>query len=150
MKLEFKEGFGLIYIDGELEKSVSVKRSFPNSHPDKYFSILNDENQELMFIESLERLNEGNRKILNKYFSRLDFKLKVTKVFKVKDEFGLRNWEVETSSGKRKFQSALDSWPIRVDENEFVLEDLNGDKYWIDLKYEFDEESRKQLSFYLD
>jgi len=150
MKLEFKQGFGLVHILDGKETSVGIKRSFPNTHLRKYFSILDDQGKELAFIEKLDDLSESNKSSIEQYFSKLDFKLKILKVFNVLDEFGLRNWEVQTSSGKRSFQSALDNWPQKMNEHEFVIEDLNGDKYWVDLSFNFDAYSRAQLSFFLD
>ena len=95
---------------------VSLKPCFPKSHPNKYFSIRDEKDKELHLLETLDKLDDDNKKIIEDYLSIRSFNYEVIGIHHVDEEFGVRHWEVKTKQGERSFQTELDVWPQIQDD----------------------------------
>ncbi len=141
---------GLVYIEEEKETWVSLKKCFPKTHSEEFISVLNNEGEEILFIEAIDKLEEKDRQAVKEYLEKSNYQMEIIKIIFVQDEYGFRHWEVETTSGKRVFQTALSSWPIVFGNGSILIEDLNKDRYWISNRLNLDTKSDRILSTYVD
>lgn len=111
-------------------KQVELKCCFPDSHPDMYFSVMDEKKKEVTLIESLKELDELNQKILAEYLETKNFVLEIIGIYDIREEFGVRHFEVQTKSGKRSFQTELDIWPEQKGAYT-LINDIYGDQYQI-------------------
>lgn len=129
---------------------VQVTRCFPWSQPDRYVSLRNDDGDEVALISSLEDINEASRRAVEKALAEAGFVLEIRKLFSIAEDFEIRSWEVLTAQGKRKFQTALDDWPVEVPGGGIIIRDVAGDLFYIDDPDALDEKSQNLLWAYVD
>ncbi len=113
------------------EQRVFVKRCFPWTHAEAFFSILDEKNVELMFIEDPQSLSLENQEVLKEYLLRTNFYFKVEKLIDIREDFELRNWQVITEQGARRFQTGLQDWPKQIPGGNFIIHDIAGDTYFL-------------------
>lgn len=136
MEFKLAKDKKLFWLKNKAWFEVDLKPCFPNSNPKKFFSILDNEGNELSMLETLEGLDEANYKILKEYLSFKCFRFEVLGVYKIEDDFGLRHFEVKTTSGDKCFQMELDEWPLKDDRGNIIFDDLYGEQYYIrDLEF---------------
>lgn len=139
----------LIHLIGTRRTRVNVKRCFPWSQPDHFFSLRDDDGKEVMLVEKLDDLSHSSRRALLSVLRESGFVFTIEKVLVVEQEFDLRYWKVETSQGRRKFQTEVDDWPRSLSEQSFLIQDLAGDLYFIENEKELDEKSRALIEPYI-
>lgn len=127
------------------EWTVRVTRCFPWSKPDRYVSLRDNEENEVVLVVSLTDLKEESRQAVEKALAEAGFVLDIVKVLDITEDFEIRSWEVITRQGPRKFQTALDDWPHVVPGGGLVIRDISGDLFFIDDPDTLDESSRKML-----
>lgn len=126
-----------VSLSGKLkEEIVRVKPSFPWSAPNEYLSVLNSSGEVLFVVESLDKLDDSQREAVEYSLRQAGFVFKITKVLKIDEEFELRLWKVQTLQGLRSFQTSFESWPRRMPDGSFLVEDVSGDLYRLDNKVE--------------
>jgi hypothetical protein len=148
-ELSYRDTNELYYHANGEEKLVSLKQCFPRTMPDKYLSVMDNEGKEIALIDNIDDLDEHNRKVVSLYLRFKNFNFTVTKIVNIEEEYGVRNWEVETEQGSRRFQTDLQEWPKVNYSNEMSVEDINGDKYLANMT-KLDDKSLKILDVYLD
>jgi hypothetical protein len=131
MEFKIAKDKKLFWLQNKSWCEVELKPCFPNSDPNNFFSILDNEGNELTMLNSLEMLDEQNKKILNEYLSFKCFSFEVLGIYKIEDDFGLRHFEVKTSAGDKCFQMQLDEWPKVDEQGNVVFDDLYGEQYFI-------------------
>ena len=123
--------------DGETT-AVRISRCFPWSARSRFISLRDDERRERWLIENPETLDlagalarigahewqldltptvehllaEGAT--LEDALVEADFVLELTSIASIDEEIEIRCWDVETSQGRRRFQTRRDDWPRRV------------------------------------
>lgn len=126
-----------VTVDGEEHTAVYVHCSFPHTNRRMYVSIRTIENKEIGIIRSLDELDEKTAKLLEEQLLIRYFSPEITRVVKVKEEFGYAYWEAETTAGICRFTVRSGGGnvklvtPIRllitdVDGNRFIIADLNS------------------------
>lgn len=129
-KLEQDNSLFLLQQNAQWAKVV-LKPCFPKSHPAEFFSVRDEKDKELSLLESLDTLDEDNRKVIDDYLKVRNFQYEIIGIYNVDEEFGIRHWEVKTKQGERVFQTELDYWPQIQDDGRILLDDLFGDQYEI-------------------
>jgi hypothetical protein len=144
-------------IDGRLwvvraegASAVEVVRCFPWTEPERFLSLRDAEGNELCFIADLGELDPGSRSALDASLARSGFVLEITRILAVEEDFELRSFRVETEQGPRRFQTALDAWPRRLDRGGLLLQDVHGDLYRLSTPAALDRASREHLRAFLD
>jgi hypothetical protein len=108
-------------------------------------SLRNEQDEELVLIESLDDLPPVSRRALERALAESVFMLVVEGVEEVEDEFELRRWKVRTRQGPRSFQTRLDDWPRQTPGGGLLIRDLSGDVYHVPEVASLDAASRKRL-----
>jgi hypothetical protein len=124
-----------VTVEDEKYPIVYLHCSFPHTNKKIYISVRTIENKEIGMIRSLEDFPEETVSLLEEQVQIRYFAPEITKVSKIKEEFGYSYWETETSAGfcrftvrsgggNVKFVSDKKLLIIDVDGNRFVIEDL--------------------------
>ncbi|MHA7964892.1 DUF1854 domain-containing protein [Paenibacillus sp. CAU 1782] len=132
------EGGMLAVKVGESEHSgVYVHSSFPHSNQTEYLSIRTHENKEIGMVRNLDDVDTATAELLRQQLQIRYFAPQITRLIKVKEEFGYSYWETETDSGICRFtvrggvgQIKLVT-PVRllitdVDGNRFIIPDYTA------------------------
>ena len=130
--------------------AVEVVRCFPWTEPTRFLSLRDSHGTEHAFIDQLEELDTESQKALGPGLSRSGFVLDIVRIERIEEDFELRAFVVDTLQGPRRFQTALDAWPRRVECGALVLEDVYGDLYRIAQPEKLDQRSSELLRLLVD
>lgn len=148
---ELNTNYELLYKSDEGDSQlVSLKQCFPKSYPDQYLSVLSKDGHELKMLESLNALSPSDKEVVTKYLNFKNFRMRITKILSVDEEFGVRVFKVVTDRGERIFQMAMQHWPYLNASDEVIFEDINSDVYIIDNFDDLDKKTRKYLYTYVE
>jgi Domain of unknown function (DUF1854) len=136
--------------DGGERTAVRISRCFPWSARSRFISLRDDERRERWLIENPEALDPESRRTLEDALVEADFVLELQRISSIDEEIEIRCWEVETSQGRRRFQTRRDDWPRRVPDGGVLIRDVAGDLYLIRKPGELDSASRALLAAFVD
>ncbi len=129
---------------------VVVRRLMPLSHPEKYISIAADEETEIGILVNPSELKSESLIILNEELDKRYFTPRIQKIYRVKEQFGVHEWEVETERGRVTFlvrglnQNIKQTPPARL-----FITDVRGNRYDIPDFRELDAQSFHQIQRHL-
>ena len=129
---------------------VAVRRILPLSEPDRYISLGIGEEVEIGIIEEPSRLDTESQEILREELDKRYFTPIIKKVYRVKERFGIHDWEVETSRGRITFsvqglhQNVRQFPPARL-----LVTDVRGNRYDIPDYHRLDSHSFNQIQRHL-
>ncbi len=124
---------------------ISVHFMFPLSSPGQLVTFCDRNGKEIGVITNAQQLDRLSREILQQELERAYFVPKITRILKIKEEFGLVHWEVETDKGPRRFQ-VQSRYDIRaMGGGRHVVRDIDGNRYDIPEVDALDAQSRNLL-----
>ncbi|QHT60916.1 DUF1854 domain-containing protein [Paenibacillus lycopersici] len=126
-----------VKVDGEEHKAVYVHCSFPHTDRSIYLSVRTIDNKEIGMIRSLDDFPAETAALLGEQVLIRYFAPEITRVVRVKEEFGYAYWEAETTAGLCRFTvrggggntkliTAARLLITDVDGNRFVIPDLGS------------------------
>ena len=80
-----------------------MRRLMPLSNPDGYISLAADEDTEIGILVNPSELAPESLKILQEELDKRYFTPTIQKIYRVKEQFGIHEWEVETERGRITF-----------------------------------------------
>lgn len=129
---------------------VRLARCFPWSSRSRFISLRDDDRKERLLIEDPATLDADSRAALEAALVEADFVLAIERVLGIEEEIEIRCWSVETSQGKRSFQTRRDEWPRPVPGGGVLIRDVAGDLYCVTEPAALDGRSRQLLGVYID
>lgn len=129
---------------------VVVRRILPLTAPDCYISLGVGEETEIGIIEDPSQLDAESLKILREELDKRYFTPVIKRVHRVKERFGVHEWEVETSRGRITFsvqglhQNVRHFPPARL-----LVTDVRGNRYDIPDYHRLDSHSFNQIQRHL-
>lgn len=129
---------------------VIIRRLMPLSNPSQYISLAADEDTEIGILVNPVELAPESQKILNEELDKRYFTPTIKRIYRVKEQFGIHEWEVETERGRVAFQvrglnqNIKQTLPARL----FVT-DVRGNRYDIPDYRELDAKSFHQIQRHL-
>lgn len=129
---------------------VTIKRCFPWSHANGFFSLQDTNEKEVAFIDNIGSLDSKSVKALSKALAIEGFVFEITDIESIEEDFELRNWVVTTQSGSRSFQTPLMAWPRELASGKLLITDVSGDMYYIPAVSELGKKGQKLLWAFLD
>jgi hypothetical protein len=142
---------GTLWFHGNGERTVVRPRlCFPWSTEDRFISVRNAKDEEILFVESLDDLDADSRAALKTAMTEARFVMEITFIRAIRTDFELRVWEVETAQGFRAFQTKLDDWPRALPGGGYLVRDVCGDLFLIPDPDALDPKSRERLSAFVD
>ncbi len=129
---------------------VTARRILPLSDPDRYISLGVGEEVEIGIIEYPSRLDSESLKILREELDKRYFTPVIQKIHRVKERFGIHDWEVETSRGRVTFSvQGLHQNVKQVPPARLLVTDVRGNRYDIPDYHRLDSHSFNQIQRHL-
>jgi len=130
--------------------SVKPKRCFPWGELERYISIRDMQNNELVLVRHLNDLDDESRQAVDDALNETAFVFEIQRIVDIQTEFEIRSWQVITDQGEYCFQTKLDEWPMKLEQGQFIIKDVAGNLYSVSNMNNLDERSRRFLWAYLD
>ena len=83
---------------------VRIARAFPFSKPGEYIGLRDSADKDIGLLVSLEGLDEESSRLLDTELERRYFMPIWKRTVRIKDQFGVIEWEMETDRGMRTYQ----------------------------------------------
>ena len=129
---------------------VVVRRLMPLSNPDGYISLAADEDTEIGILVNPLELAPESLKILQEELDKRYFTPTIQKIHRVKEQFGIHEWEVETERGRITFSvRGLNQNIKQVPPARLFVTDVRGNRYDIPDYRELDAQSYHQIQRHL-
>ena len=129
---------------------VVVRRLMPLSNPEKYISLAADEDTEIGILVNPSELAPESLKILREELDKRYFTPTIQKIYRVKEQFGIHEWEVETERGRITFSvRGLNQNIKQVPPARLFVTDVRGNRYDIPDYRELDAQSYQQIQRHL-
>ena len=138
-----------IEIDGR-RISVRLRQCFPWSQPHRHLSLRDDADHEIAMVEDPAALGDESRCAIEHALAIAGFVLNVTRVVSIDEEVEIRQWIVDTTQGRRSFQTHLDDWPRSLPGGALLIRDVAGDLYRLGDPATLDRHSRDLLWAFVD
>lgn len=131
---------------------VRLRQCFPWSEPRRHLSLRDDRDREVALVDDPARLDPVSREALEAAAAIAGFVLVITHVLEVEEEVEIRQWTVETTSGRRTYQTHLDDWPRVLPDTggSLLIRDVAGDLYRLPPPGQLDRHSRELLWAFVD
>lgn len=130
--------------------AVRLQQCFPWSDPNRFYSLRNDDDEEVALIEDPSVLDLESRQALDEALREAGFVLEVVRVLDVDEEIEIRHWTVETRQGPRTFQTHRDAWPRDLPGGGMLIRDVAGDLYHLANPKTMDKRTRELLWSFVD
>lgn len=129
---------------------IVVRRLMPLSNPNSYISLAADEDTEIGILVNPSELTLESQKILQEELDKRYFTPTIQKVYRVKEQFGIHEWEVETERGRVIFSvRGLNQNIKQVPPARLFVTDVRGNRYDIPDYRELDALSYQQIQRHL-
>ena len=149
IKVWREEGASHLTIEIEGMQSIlgaRIKRVFPLSSPDQFFSIQNAEDDEVVILKSLDGASEDARKLIEEELDRRYFSPVISKINHVKSVPGMWSFDVETNRGPIVFY--VRNWresSYEVETNRWHITSVDGERFEIKDLDALDKRSQKLI-----
>ncbi len=129
---------------------IIVRRLMPLSNPDSYISLAADEDTEIGILVNPSELAPAGQEILQEELDKRYFTPTIQKVYRVKEQFGIHEWEVETERGRVIFSvRGLNQNIKQVPPARLFVTDVRGNRYDIPDYRELDAQSYQYIQRHL-
>ena len=129
---------------------IVVRRLMPLSNPNGYISLAADEDTEIGILVNPSELAPESLKILQEELDKRYFTPTIQKIYRVKEQFGIHEWEVETERGRITFSvRGLNQNIKQVPPARLFVTDVRGNRYDIPDYRELDAQSYQQIQRHL-
>jgi hypothetical protein len=152
------EGENLTFADeiGTYYPRVTLRRGFPLSSENSHILVRTPETDdehgvELGIIENVEELNPKDREAVNRELRLHYFVPMISRIDKIKEEFGFLYWSVDTDRGHKDFimRDSIIGQVRKVSEGRWLVIDINQTRYEIHNFQMLDSHSQDMLRKYL-
>lgn len=129
---------------------VVVRRLMPLSNPNQYISLAADEDTEIGILVNPLELDSKSLEILQAELDKRYFTPTIQKVYRVKEQFSIHEWEVETERGRVTFLvRGLNQNIKQVPPARLFVTDVRGNRYDIPDYRELDAQSYLHIQRHL-
>ena len=144
-------GTARLEIRGEVcHLRVVVRRLMPLSRPEAYISLAADEDTEIGILVNPSELAPESLEIVMEELDKRYFTPTIQKIYRVKEQFGIHEWEVETERGRITFSvRGLNQNIKRVPPARLFVTDVRGNRYDIPDYRTLDVQSYQQIQRHL-
>lgn len=125
-------GFASMTYNGTLYARIAVYRSFPHSMPTQFLSVRDTDAKELGVIRDIDEFDSQTVSILEEQMMLRYYCPLITKVIKIKEEYGYVYWEAETDAGRVRFTCKSEHGAlIMLGEDRLLIVDIDGNRFEI-------------------
>jgi len=145
-------GFLDLAFDGKDYEKVSVRRCFPFTDPDEYFSV-REGNEKAEEIGIILKLSDFDKQTSNELLSQMElryFTPVITKINNIKEEYGYGYFDVTTDKGQVRFAIHMNGNAIaRLSDKRIIVTDIDGNRFEIPDIYAFPQAEQRKLDLYI-
>ena len=129
---------------------VTFRRILPLSDPDHYISLGVGDEVEIGIVVDPSKLNVESRKIVREELDKRYFTPEIIKIHRVKERFGVHEWDTETSRGRIVFSvQGLHQNIKQVPPARLLVTDVRGNRYDLPDYWKLDPDSFHQIQRHL-
>lgn len=129
---------------------VIVRRLMPLSNPEQYISLAANEDTEIGILKNPSELSPDSLKVLKEELDKRYFTPTINKIYRVKEQFGIHEWEVHTERGRITFMvRGLNQNIKQIPPARLFVTDVRGNRYDIPDYRELDAKSFHQIQRHL-
>lgn len=127
--------------DGSTHTKVEPIRSFPLSETVRFITLLDSEGNEIGIIEDARKLAPHSRDVLIEELEKRYFMPKITKINSLDGQFGVTQWDVETTQGDVQFGMRTRYDIVTLGNGRVLIKDADGNRYEIENYNKLDQKS---------
>lgn len=144
-------GFLSLEYDGKHYDKIKVVRLFPFSDANRYISVReHDGNSEIGIIEDLGQMSEKTQKLIEHQLNLCYFTPVISKIFKIKDEYGYAYFHVMTDKGECKFAINMGSNAVtKLSDTRLIINDVDENRFEIRDVDKLSMKERRMLDLFL-
>ena len=144
-----KNGLLWLVYEGK-ETRVSLRRNFPMEELWGLLSVLNEKEEEVGMIRSLDSFEGEEKELLMAELERRYYAPVILKILSLKERFGFSYWKVKTAEGDVEF-TLRDTYKslIRMSEKRVFILDVDGNRFVIPDVSALDRKSYRKIELYL-
>lgn len=131
--------------DGITHTKVEPMRSFPISEITRYIALLDSDGNEIGIIEDMKNLTLKSQEILTEELQKRYFMPKITKINSLYGQYGVTQWDVETSQGDVEFGMRSRYDIVTLENGRVLIKDADGNRYEIENYNKLDPKSNALL-----
>lgn len=129
---------------------VVVRRLFPLSDPEHYWSLWVGDEEEIGVLRDPQEFDEETRRVLSEELEKRYLMPVIRRIRKVRERFGVHEWTVETSHGGFTFSvRGLHDNLKQIPPNRILVTDVRGNRYDIPSVDALDAHSLAQIQRHL-
>lgn len=120
-------------IEGEAKEYSEVRplAAFPLSDTEHYISLTTEDGKEIGIIQNPGELDPESQKVLAEELAKVYFLPRILKINKIKEEYGVTRWEVETDRGPRAFDVRSRHDVRLLGGRRVIIKDVDGNRFEI-------------------
>ena len=118
--------------DGSTHTKVEAVRSFPINETVRYITLLDSEGNEIGIVEDVRKLTPKSRDVLMEELQKRYFMPKITKINSLDGQFGVTQWDVETTQGDVQFGMRTRYDIVTLENGRVLIKDADGNRYEIE------------------
>jgi len=109
---------------------VRVVAAFPLTDPDSYISLLDGKEEEIGVVPGLSHFSPEQRRMVKAELAKRYYMPVISRVAKVREEFGLSYWDVETDRGPKTFVlRGMQEHVTEIGPNRLMIMDVEGNRF---------------------
>lgn len=109
---------------------IVVRRLFPLSDPEHYWSLWVGDEEEIGILRDPQEFDEETRRVLSEELEKRYLMPVIRRIRKVRERFGVHEWTVETSHGEIIFSvRGLHDNFKQIPPNRILVTDVRGNRY---------------------
>lgn len=139
-----------VTVEGQEHPVVYLHCSFPHTSREQFISVRTIDNEEIGIIRSLDDFPQATQKLLREQIQIRYFAPKITKLIKVKDEFGYSFFDTETTAGSCRFTVRRGGRNMKmVTEKTLLITDVDGNRFIIEDLYQMSDKEYRMIELSL-
>ena len=135
--------------DGQRYVGVDPVSAFPIADPTRWVSFTDDHGREVFCLETLEGLEPGSRRLLDRELALRDFVPVIKRIDRVWGESTPCEWEVETDHGRTRFTLDNEDDVRRLGPHRVMIGDSRKLRYQVPDTRALDSHSRRLLDRFI-
>ena len=117
-------------IKDETEHRIQrILRAFPITMPWNYIVFKDAEDKEIGVLRNVNELDSESARVLKEELEKIYFIPRITKIYDIKEEFGVLVWKTETDKGPRRFDVINRREVKKISRDRILIKDGDGNLY---------------------
>lgn len=142
----------LIWSDGTVVYRITPVRAFPFSDPTHGFSLIDMHGHEVLWLDSVDDLEDSNRQLVDEVLAAREFMPVITRIHHVSSFNTPSTWQVDTEKGQTQLVLRSEEHIRRIhgmDSHHLLISDSHGIQFLIRDVTQLDKKSRRLLDRFL-